>query len=72
MEILAKGNAAKKWIKEMMYESKRCAIYPKGKDIAGEIKPKIPTINEKNIVSGIIGRTKIFAGKDTNDRIPVR
>ena len=48
-----------------MYESSRSAIYAKGIERIGEINPNIPTRKLKNIVSGISGRIKIFAGKET-------
>ena len=71
MVTLANGIEAKKWITENIYESNKSAIVPNGKEITGDIKPNIPTRKLKNIVRGIMGKIKIFAGKETRDRMPV-
>ena len=46
-------------------------MYPKGTAKNGEIKPSIPVIKLKSIVSGMNGKIKIFAGSETIDKMPV-
>ena len=54
-----------------MYERIRCAPYPNTIESGAQIKPNTPAQNDKSIASGINGNTKIFAGSDTKERMPV-
>jgi len=71
MVKLANGSEAKKWITARIYFRSREPMRPKGKAKIGEIKSAIPETNPKNIVTGISGRIKILAGKETSEKTPV-
>jgi hypothetical protein len=46
-------------------------MYANGIESSVETNPNTPVMNTKNIVRGMSGRIKIFAGIDTIDSIPV-
>ena len=54
-----------------MYSNNKCEIYANGTATIGDTNPSIPVIKLKNIVSGINGKIRTFAGKETIENIPV-